>query len=88
MTRTCNLPELKACCCTCQFHVRDYHHCTTAWDIRLALEAAIPEFKGCVCNIPKGWVCMPPESKRVHSGWPEHGLCELWIPTNYSEAAT
>jgi hypothetical protein len=32
---------------------------------------------GCVCGIAKGWICAPPESDRAHSGWTEHGICEM-----------
>jgi hypothetical protein len=66
----CQLPEYRSCCCTCVFHLKDFHHCTTAWDLR---EAA----GGCVCGIAKGWICAPPESDRAHSGWTEHGICEM-----------
>lgn len=56
------------CCCNCKFHVQDFHHCATTG------QGADGK---CVCSNPKGWICMPPEMDRAHSGWPEHGLCEM-----------
>ena len=59
------------CCCTCRYHLRDNHHCTTAHELR-------EQKGGCVCNEPKGWICVPPEFEgTAHSGWAEHGLCEM-----------
>lgn len=58
------------CCCTCRWHIEDFHHCTTAWAMRKGKG-------GCVCGEHKGWICMPPELERAHSGWSEHGMCEM-----------
>lgn len=59
------------CCCNCAHHIRDYHHCTTAWELR-------EQHGGCVCSVPKGWICRPPEfDGHAYSGWSEHGLCEM-----------
>ena len=58
------------CCCNCRWHIEDLHHCTTAWKMR-------KEKGGCVCSEHKGWICMPPELEGAHSGWGEHGLCEM-----------
>lgn len=69
------------CCCNCVFHIRDYYHCTTAWHLR-------EPFGGCVCGIPKGWICAPSESERVHSGWSEHGLCECHMLKDDGELST
>jgi hypothetical protein len=62
------------CCCNCKHHLKDFHHCTTVEGRK----------KGdpCYCNDPKGWICMgeiacDPENGRAHSGWGEHGECEL-----------
>ena len=57
----------KYCCCGCRWHIEDFHHCTT-----------VAESGGCVCSQHKGWICMSPESERAHSGWGEHGMCEMW----------
>lgn len=73
----------KSCCCNCRFHLRDYHHCTTmeGWLLRSEQYA-----NKCVCAVPKGWVCagfvMSGESPGagVHSGWGEHGMCEMHSP--------
>lgn len=69
----CQIPRWRSCCCTCRYHVRDYHHCTTSKELR-------ERFGGCVCTIPKGWVCLAPETdgRGVYSGWTEHGMCEMW----------
>ena len=63
------------CCCNCVYHLADYHHCTTPWELRTGPDG---EDKGCVCGIQKGWVCAPEGlGGRVHSGWTEHGICEM-----------
>ena len=60
-----------ACCCNCIHHLRDNHHCTTAHELR-------EKKGGCVCSEPKGWICAPPEFEgTAHSGWTEHGMCEM-----------
>ena len=59
------------CCCNCRFRLTDNHHCTTSPDL-------VAELGRCVCSLPKGFICAPPEfDGRVHSGWSEHGLCEM-----------
>lgn len=58
------------CCCNCRWHIEDFHHCTTAWELR-------SEKGGCVCDEHKGWICMAPEMEHAYSGWTEHGLCEM-----------
>jgi hypothetical protein len=65
----CMLPKFGSCCCNCRWHVEDFHHCTTARDLR-------EQTKKCVCGEHKGWICMAPED-RAHSGWSEHGMCEM-----------
>jgi hypothetical protein len=67
----------KKCCCNCRYHLRDYHHCTT---ITPQLKAELGG--GCVCSVPKGWICSvgahdPYGETRMYSGWTEHGICEL-----------
>jgi len=58
------------CCCNCAWHIEDFHHCTTALELR-------KEKHGCVCSEHKGWICMTSEFEGVaHSGWTEHSLCE------------
>lgn len=64
-----------SCCCNCENHLKDYHHCTTN---------PKPEgVDGCVCSVQKGWICKItfPDTNETfyHSGWPEHGLCEMHI---------
>ena len=65
----CLVPQHGRCCCGCRYHVEDFHHCTT-----------VKETPNCVCSDHKGWICMPPDFHGAHSGWSEHGLCELWTP--------
>ena len=66
----------KACCCNCKYHVRDYHHCATTGQ----------KDGKCVCSQLRGFaciVCLDPalsDSPRIHSGWSEHGMCELHEP--------
>ena len=72
MSKDCCLPEYKSCCCTCRFHIADFHHCTTAWEMR-------EQHGGCVCSVQKGWICTGPEPEGMYSGWPEHGRCEMWM---------
>lgn len=71
MSGTCQAERYKGrCCCTCQWHIEDFHHCTTAMERRAVEEK-------CVCSDHKGWICMPPElGGRAHSGWSGHGMCE------------
>lgn len=57
------------CCCNCIYHIEDLHHCTTVK--RQAGEK-------CVCSKHKGWICMSEDGK-AHSGWTEHGMCEIHI---------
>jgi len=64
------------CCCNCKHHIEDFHHCTT--------KIKVPEDEdNCVCSQHKGWICMikfPDEKEiRAHSGWSEHGYCEMWL---------
>ena len=66
-------PPFYQCCCDCIYHWQDFHHCTTKVD----------KESGCVCDQPKGWICVMPrltqDSERVHSGWPEHSVgCEMY----------
>lgn len=63
------------CCCNCENHLEDFYHCTT-----------LPRpntTEGCVCGVHKGWICrMGDEDSgkvRFHSGWSEHGMCEMHI---------
>ncbi len=68
----CMRPEYGKCCCSCAGRATDYHHCCTNQELR-------KETGGCVCSIPKGFLCLVPEMDgRVHSGWTEHGICEMW----------
>ena len=64
-------PESSAgrCCCNCKFRLTDYLHCTTVGS---------ENHKGCVCSVPKGFICIGLEG-RAYSGWTEHGMCELHI---------
>lgn len=70
----CTMAEYKGmCCCSCKFHLQDFHHCTT-----------VEERECCVCGQPKGWICAGEsvENGHYHSGWTEHGLCEMWDRRN------
>ena len=60
----CQLPKWQGCCCQCRYHVPDYGH---------------PITTGTVIFEQVGWICMPPECKGAFSGWPEHGLCEMFL---------
>lgn len=70
----CCVASLEHCCCGCRWHIADYHHCTT-----------VENRTGCVCSQQKGWICMDPESERAHSGWSEHGMCEMWMPKKHND---
>ena len=74
---TCNLSESNRCCCTCANHHEDFHHCTTNADLRNQ-QPKEPGKSACICNIHKGWVCFIPGG-RLHSGWSEHGICEMHL---------
>ncbi len=51
------------CCHNCRYHAPDMSHpCTDG--IRMSEQ--------------RGWVCLAPEFDVVFSGWPEHGICEMW----------
>lgn len=73
MKTDCVKNEFKGeCCCSCRYHLEDFHHCTTM------LDRPTPGF--CVCNQHKGWICSVEANYNghYHSGWSEHGLCEMW----------
>ena len=61
------------CCCNCKNHLEDFYHCTT--------HPKPQGVKGCVCSTHKGWICRTSfeDSDKVyyHSGWSEHGMCEM-----------
>lgn len=81
MVETCHLAgPFRQCCCNCKHHLQDFHHCTTAWDMR-------ESHGGCVCSVPKGWICYG--TGRAHSGWPEHSIgCEMYSPVKkHADAA-
>jgi hypothetical protein len=67
----CNMPKQNMCCCTCRNRLVDYHHCTIHKDLRETV-------KGCVCGVPKGYICVAPELGQAFSEWTEHGLCEMY----------
>jgi hypothetical protein len=74
----CKKDEWKGrCCCTCRWHIEDFHHCTTIDRSKFA-------DKDCVCSLHKGWICFPLAEGRAHSGWTEHGICEMhdFMPAN------
>ncbi len=61
-----------SCCCNCKNHYEDFNHCTTGGQ----------KENGCVCSEHKGWICLisfEGETPRAHSGWSEHGMCEMHI---------
>ena len=72
--------EWKACCCNCRYLLTDYHHCTTTGQVN----------NKCVCGIPRGFICTAglSEEGRVHSGWGEHGICEMHEPKEEKETLT
>jgi hypothetical protein len=72
---TCLLQEWSQCCCQCRYHHQDFYHCTTK---PRPLDEDGAELPNCVCNIPKGWICMNPEIGRACSNWSKHGLCETF----------
>ena len=60
-----------SCCCNCANHYEDRHHCTTKPNRE----------NGCCCSEHKGWICLisfEGEKPIAHSGWSEHGMCEMW----------
>lgn len=74
--------HFRQCCCLCRWHWTDYYHCKHSY----------PEGheSGCVCSIPKGYICVAPEiynGRGGTSGWPEHSVgCELFEYENkYAE---
>jgi hypothetical protein len=72
MENNCSL-STGACCCNCGNHYEDFHHCCTTGQ----------NGDGCVCSKHKGWICMVSfegEEPRAHSGWSEHGECEMYYP--------
>ncbi len=78
----CCLEEWKQCCCTCKHRLTDYHHCTTTGVVgdKSALKNGEED---CVCSHQRGYICaaglaLDSKNPRVHSGWSEHGMCELW----------
>ena len=68
-----------ACCCNCRYHKEDFHHCTTMDRVAHAVENDVPAPVGCVCSLHKGWLCtgMVGEGGGIHSGWSDHGMCEI-----------
>lgn len=81
MSEACQLNEgpFYQCCCNCRHHWQDFHHCT--------IDTAMREAKGgCVCGVPKGWICVGMRIEMdgagpVHSGWAEHSVgCEMYQP--------
>ena len=61
-----------ACCCNCSNHHEDFYHCAT--------QPKPVGVEGCVCSTHKGWICsisLDGEETRYHSGWSEHGMCEM-----------
>ena len=72
MSSQCQIPQFGACCCTCKHHVEDFHACSV--DIERCKK------EGCICSKHKGWICLGMnygKEPRAHSGWGEHGMCEL-----------
>ncbi len=82
----CLLPNYNQCCCTCKNHYEDLTHCATTPKKQMYDENG--KYKGCNCFKHKGWICMKEvfndrtqeTAIMAHSGWTEHGLCELYIP--------
>lgn len=82
MSQLCqlNVAPLHQCCCNCQHHWADYHHCSTKPTLRKKMG------NKCACSVQKGWICVGfrfqgDGSKRVHSNWPKHSIgCEMYTP--------
>ena len=71
-----DVEPFKQCCCNCQHHLPVHFHCCTE---------PKPDLKGsdskCVCNVQKGWACVPPELDVVYDNWREHSVgCEMYDP--------
>jgi hypothetical protein len=67
-----NSPPFFQCCCICEHHKKDYHHCDVSEDLK-------KETGKCVCNVQKGYICQPPNSDMSFSGWPKHSVgCEMF----------
>lgn len=67
------------CCCNCANHYEDFYHCTS----NPKPEGYDKDNHECICNVHKGWICLislEGERPNAHSGWSEHGMCELWTP--------
>jgi hypothetical protein len=61
-----------SCCCNCKNHYEDFNHCTTGGK----------NGNGGVCSEHKGWIRLiscEGETPRAHSGWSEHGMCEMHV---------
>ena len=73
MIDCCKYQFKDKCCCNCQHHLQDFYHCTTDWQRHISEQR-------CICNEPKGWICASEavENGHYHSGWTEHGMCEMW----------
>lgn len=87
MVSECTLNEHGQCCCNCEYHLRDYYHCSTHRELRNALKV-----DQCICSLPKGWVCagfaFAEGLGQVNSEWPEHSIgCELYSPIKQKESA-
>ena len=62
--RECRKKRWNGCCCICQYHYPDHSH---------------PWTDGMRIIHQRGWICGMPDCKnRMHSGWFEHGMCEMF----------
>jgi len=62
-------PEWGGCCCICEYHIADGSH---------------PDTDGGRFGETRGWICtaffMLGYEHVMYSGWPDHGMCELFWP--------
>lgn len=64
-----NLPGIGQCCCNCLYHIPDMGH---------------PGTDGKSISTQRGWTCTVglftelSQNPYIHSGWSEHGGCEMW----------
>lgn len=69
-------PRWDSCCCICRYRLEDRSH---------------PNIDGGSFTNRRGWICAAfafvGEGPIAFSGWPEHGLCELFAPQVNGEKA-
>ena len=75
---TLNDPEIKQCCCNCEYHWKVNKHCST----QTTKENRDKE--NCCCNELKGYACVVREGV-VYDNWPKHSVgCEMYTSKTQS----